>query len=351
LSTKIIKIIFAALLALPVQGATLLHGGQPRITIFSSRDDVKGMAAMVKGKVISYSAREEYDKKDLLGHAQDKSQATVRLYDAAGIDEGDTLFVIDDKNLIVAKMKVKTLFKSESFGEMLVGYGNFRLGKVGERVVRLAKNENSKYSYIYKARGDYYENTGKEGEAIEEYNLAIKLDPDNPNAHYALGLIYKKQGLYRFALREFQDSYAHMHQMYDKSDRFGLLRNMAEIMYKQVYESFTPARLRQEYREDGIRYCKEGLRIYSESGRLNYILGMFYSRWSNPNDKAAREAFLKAVEVDPSNSDAYLALSKLYYKHDNFSKARLYAEKALKADARNESARLWLKKIEEKQQK
>jgi tetratricopeptide (TPR) repeat protein len=122
-------------------------------------------------------------------------------------------------------------------------------------------------------------------------------------------------------------------------------------MFKQVYESFTPAQLRQEYREEGIKYCKEGLRIYSESGKLNYILGMFYSRWSTPDDKAAREAFLKAVELDPSNSDAYLALSKLYYKHENFTKARSYAEKALKADARNESAKLWLNKIEEKRQK
>ena len=348
---KIIISIAVFLLACPVRAATLLPEGSSRLTIFSSTTDTKGVTAVLKGKVISYSSRDEYDRNDLFGKAQDKRKATVRLYDAAGINEGDALFIIDNKNLIIGRMTVKSVFTSASFGEMLVGYGNLSLGTVGDRVVQRAADENSKYSYIHKARGDYYENTDREGEAIEEYSRAIKLDPDNPNAHLSLGLIYKKQGLYQFAFREFKDSYKHLNRMYDNEDKFELLRNMAEIRYSQVYESFMPEKLRQTYRDEGIRYCTEGLHIYPESERLNYLIGMFYARWREPDDKAARDAFLKVVELDPSNSDAYLVLSKLYYKHDNIGKARAYAEKALEADARSESARMWLKKIEERQQK
>ena len=65
----------------------------------------------------------------------------VRLYDAEGINEGDTLYVINDKNLVTAKMTVRTLFNSISFGPMLVGYGNFRLRSVGDRVVQRTEEE------------------------------------------------------------------------------------------------------------------------------------------------------------------------------------------------------------------
>jgi tetratricopeptide (TPR) repeat protein len=126
--------------------------------------------------------------------------------------------------------------------------------------------------------------------------------------------------------------------------------NMAEIRFKQVYETSIPNKLRAAYRNEGVKYCIEALKLYPESEKINFLLGMFYSRWEEPDDKKARDHFLKVIESDPMHSDANLALSKLYYKHDNADKARKYAEKAIEADARNESAQKWLKKIEEKGQ-
>jgi tetratricopeptide (TPR) repeat protein len=344
--TSIVLLFFAYSL----QAGMITPEGERRLKIFYSITDLQGWHGTLKGKVVSYSAKDEFDEKDLFGKAQDKSKATVRLYNTEGIKQGDFLYVINDQNLIIAKMKVRKLFKSDSFGEMLVGYGNFRLSSIGDRVVQRAEDEDSKYSYISKARGDYHENTGNEGEAIMEYNRALKLDRNNPNAHLGLGLIYKKQGLDQFAAHEFQEGYKYINQMYDNDDKFQLLENLAEIRYKQVYESFVSNKLRIKYRAEGIQYSSEALRIYPESERINYILGIFYSRWEDPDDKKARDCFLKVVEIDNSNADAYVALSKLYYKHDNIKKARLYAEKAIEADVRNESAQKWLKKIEEKEQ-
>jgi tetratricopeptide (TPR) repeat protein len=347
---RVIFGIAIALFAHSLQAAMILPAGGTRIKIFYSLTDVQGWHAALKGKVISYSSKNEHEGIDLFEKAQDKSAATVRLYSAEGIKSGDLLYVINQDNLITAKMKVRSVFRSAALGDMLVGYGNFRLSAVGDRVVQRADDEGSRYAFINKARGDYYNDTGSEGEAIMEYNRALKLDRNNPGAHLALGLIYKKQGMDQFAAHEFQEGYKNINRMYDNDDRFELLANMAEIRYKQVYESFISASLRSKYRGEGIKYSSEALQLYPASDRINFILGVFYSRWEDPDDKKARDCFLRVVEIDSSNADAYVALSKLYYKHDNMKKARLFAEKAMQADARNESAQVWLRKIEEKEQ-
>ena len=332
--------------AAAVHANMMVDEGQQRITVFATMMDRKGETAVLRGKVISYSAKDEYDKNDLFGSAQDKTKATVRLYDMQGVNEGDTLYVINDKNLVVARMKVRSVFKSVSFGSMLVGYGKFRLSSVGDRVVQLAEDENAKYSYIYKARGDYYDSTGEEGEAIREYRDALKADRNNPDAHFALGQLYLKQGIDQFAMKEFQESYRFIGRMYNKGDRFLLLRNMAEVRYREVYESFLPDALKDKYRDEAKKYCKQALGIYPESEKINYYLGVFLYRAPNPDDKKARDYFLKVIEVNPSNADAYVSLAELYARHDNPEKARMYADKALEADSTNPRARKMVKYLE-----
>lgn len=334
----------------PARAAMQLAGGDAPIKVFLSMTDTQGWYALQKGKIISYSSKDEYEAKDLFGRALDKSKATVRLASPEGIREGDTLYVINDSNLITAKMKVRTIFKSASFGYMLVGYGNFRLSALGERVVQRAEDNEAKYAYIYKARGDYYDSTGSQGEAIREYKNALKADSRNPSAHLALGLVYMKQGLDQFALRELQEGYRDIGRLYDNEDKFVLLKSLAEIHFKQVYETFVPQKLKEKYREEGIMACKEALAIYPQSDRINYYLGVFNYRSPNPDDKAAKDYLLRAAEINPSNAEAYVALSELYYRHENMAKARMYAEKAIDADHSNTRAQKMLKYIQSKEQ-
>jgi hypothetical protein len=348
---KPIAFIAALLMTATAASANMMvEEGRQRITVFSTMTDRKGEPAVLKGKVLSYSAKDEFDKEDLYGSAQDKTKATVRLYDMQGVNEGDTLYVINDKNLIVAVMKVRNVFKSVSFGSMLVGYGRFRLSSVGDRVVQMAESEDAKYSYIYKARGDYYDNTGEEGDAIREYKDALKVDRNNPDAHFALGQLYLKQGIDQFAMKEFQESYRYIGRMYDRGDRFLLLKNMAEVRYREVYESFLPDNLKDKYRDEAKKYCRQALEIYPESEKINYYLGVFNYRSPNPDDKKARDYFMKVLDINPSNADALVSLAELYNKHDNQDKARMYADKALEADSSNQRAQKVLKAIESKVQ-
>lgn len=334
--------------ATSVSANMIVEEGRQRIKVFSTMTDREGLTAVLKGKVLSYSAKDEFDKDDLFGSAQDKTKATVRLYNMEGVNEGDILYVINDKNLIVAKMKVRNVFKSMSFGDMLIGYGKFRLSSAGDRVVQMAEDENAKYSYIYKARGDYYDNTGEQGDAIREYKDALKVDRNNPDAHYALGMVYLKQGLDQFALKEFQESYRNIGRMYDKGDKFQLLQSIAEIRYREVYESFLPDRLKDKYRDDAKKICREALGIYPQSEKINYYLGVFNYRSPNPDDRKARDYFLKVIEINPSNADAYVSLAELYNRHENLEKARLYAGKAMEADSTNPRAQKMVKYLESK---
>ncbi|OHD65329.1 MAG: hypothetical protein A2176_15455 [Spirochaetes bacterium RBG_13_51_14] len=346
----LIGIALAIILAYPARSNMIMDENQARMKVFFTMTDTVGWYAVLRGKIVSYSSKDEFDENDLFGRSQDKSKATVRLYGGEGINVGDTLYVVNEKNLIVAKMTVRTMFRSKSFGDMLVGYGNFKLSSIGDRVIQREEDANAKYSFIYKARGDYYDNTGNRGEAIREYKTALTLDSNNPEAHLALGLIYWRQGLDQFALREFQESYRNIRRLYDNDDKQRLLASMAEIRFHQVYESFIPRKLREEYREEGIRFCKEALSVYPRSEKMNYYLGVFHFRSPNPDERAARDYFLKVVELNPSHADACVALAELYYRHDNMRKALLYAEKALQADRSNPRAQKMLKYLEAQHQ-
>ncbi len=338
------------LLVAPARSAVMVNARDTRMKVFFSMTDREGWYAVQKGKIISYSSKDEYDPKDLFGRALDKSKATVRLHDPEGINEGDILYVINDKNLITAKMTVRTVFTSLSFGPMLVGYGNFRLSSVGDRVIQRAEDDESRYAYIYKARGDYYENTGSQGEAIREYKKALHADKNSPGAHLALGLVYLKQGLDQFAHREFYKAYRNINRLYDNADKYLLLESMAEINFRQAYESFIPQKLKEKYRAEGIKACKEALRIYQKSEKMYYYLGVFSFQSSNPDDKAAKDYLLKVIDLNPVHANAYVALSELYYRHENMNKARMYAEKAIDADRANKRAQQMIKFIESREQ-
>ncbi len=318
-----------------------------RIKVFYHKEDGTGWLAVLKGITTAIGVRET--PSDALSKSvQDKSKVSVRLFNHEGVKAGDVLYVINDKNLIVARIEVKSVYYSKSFGYMLVGYGNLRLAQTGNRVIQRIEDQYSKYAYIYKSRGDYHQRMGDEAESISQYKKAIEMDRGNPEAHLVLGSLYLKSDLLQFAYREFQEAYANIGRLYDNEDRFELLKALAETRYREVYYTAIPDRLKKKYTDDGIRFAKEALAMYKDSKEINFYLGMFYFKSPEPSDKDARDLFMKVIELDPENVDAHVALSELYYRHRNKEKSRRYADEALRLDPANERAR-YLKQINEKE--
>jgi hypothetical protein len=334
--------IFAVISFLPVKGDAVnlrYEEGFRKTRVFYSEGSGKGWDAVMMGKVISIGTREDSHKKELFRVAQDKSKITVRLFNRDGVKEGDELFVVNKRNLVVGRINVKVVFKSYSFGPMLVGYGNYKAVNIGDNVVRRAEEEYSQYAFIYTARGRYFEQNGDPGRAIEHYKKAIQHDRGNPEAHLALGLVYLKDNMIPYAYKEFSEAYTRINRLYDREDKYTLLKSLVETRYRQVYEFSVPSILRKKYIDDGIRYAGEALELYPDSGEVNLYLGMFYYKNPDADDVKAKNQFLKVIEVDTMNTDAFVALAELYRKHNNRGKARFYAEQALKVDPYHQRAR------------
>jgi tetratricopeptide (TPR) repeat protein len=326
---------------LPVNANLKYENENLKMKIYFSYSDKVGQDAVVKGKIISISTSEIPPENELAGVIQDRTKVTVRLLDREGLHSDNTLYVIDANNLVVSKLQVKYIFENKTMGNMLIGYGNFSLSNNGYRVVKAVSDHKAGDSYIYKTRGDYYYRTGDKGKAIAEYKKAIEMDRDNPNPRLALGLVYYNDQIYNFAYAELYSAYKSISSLYDNQDRFTLLKSLAEIREIEAYRNVNLLENRIKFRNEGIKYCKEALKINKNSVEVNYLLGEFYLRKIGSiaeDDKLARDTFLRVVELDESHSMANTRLSELYMKHNNREKGLYYAKKAAESDPSNRKA-------------
>ena len=80
--------------------------------VFYHDADIEGWKAVIKGKIISIGMREDRGETDVFKSETDTSKAGVRLYSKEGIKNGDELFVINDKNLVIARLSVQSILKA-----------------------------------------------------------------------------------------------------------------------------------------------------------------------------------------------------------------------------------------------
>ncbi len=341
-------LIFA--ITLPCDGilamALRAHRPQEKIKVFYTESDSSGWTAVPRGEVHSIGVREDAHSQELMKFAQSNSRATVRLYSSEGLRKGDELFVVNARNLVVARIDVKLIYQDHSFGPMLIGYGNFRYAGVGFKVVQKVDDAYSKYAYIYKARGDYFKRNGEYAKAIELYKKSIEMDRRYPEAHSALGYLYLRDEMMPFAMKEFSEAYREIDRIYDNEEKYMLLKGLTTTRYRMAYEYTIPAADRKKYISEGIKYAEEALKIFPGSRDMNLYLGIFYYRGPEPQDVKAKNQFQKLLEIDPLNATACLALAELYRKHDNPQKARMYARKALEARPDSVEARRLLDSLQ-----
>jgi tetratricopeptide (TPR) repeat protein len=342
-----LSVITAIIFSAAADANMILDKSSSRVKIYQTQKLMDGWDAVVKGKITSISSMDTMDEKDLLGRAKDKYKATVRLYSVDGIKVGDTLYVVNNNNLIVAKLLVKNIFKSVSLGYMLVGYGNCRLAGVDYMVTQRVEDEFAKNAYVYKSRGDYYVNIGDYGKAITEYKKSLEMDKGSPETYIALGYVYLNQGVDRFAYHEFQEAYKRMNRLYDNEDKYLLLKGLVDVIYKEVYHtSNLNNAMKKKFISQGVTYCREALNVYKKSFEMNYYMAMFHYQGPETDHRVAKDYFLKVIELKPDHAESYAALSNLFFMHGNKDKARMYLDKALEIDKFNPDARRMLNKME-----
>lgn len=337
-------------LAANVNSANLyLAENEKNLTIYYSELDKIGEKAIMKGQVLSISNNPDLENLAIARYSGGKNMTTVRLYNATNLLKGDELLVINERNLVKARVIIYTVFESQSLGYLLTGHGNLRLVNEGDRVVQKVTSFCTEPSFATKAQGDYYLRNGNIDEAINYYNKVIAEDPNNAEAHIELGYIYLNKNLLLYADKEFRAGYKNLPRIFDRDDQYRLLSGLVTTTYKQVYELNMAQPNRDKLIAEGIKFSSETIKLNKESKEMYLILGNFYLKSAGGNDNQkteikARDAFVKVITLDPENIEALTALCEIYRKHNNQKKIDQYANQLLLADPTSQYARKLLNK-------
>jgi tetratricopeptide (TPR) repeat protein len=136
--------------------------------------------------------------------------------------------------------------------------------------------------------GDRYYQNGDLNQAMEEFNRALELDPENVNVHNSLGVCYGVLGAYEKAVKIFQAA--------------------AELAPDELMPAYN-------------------------IGLANLLIG---------NKEAALQSFLAAHEKDPQAFEPTFQVGRVYYESGKPKKARPFLEKATELTAENASVQRYL---------
>jgi Flp pilus assembly protein TadD len=322
----------------------IIEENQKFFQAYYTQGDAMGWNVELKGKILEKGTDLKIDS-NVSDKVQENTSASARLYNNIGVSLGDILYIVDINNLIVGKMTVSSIFKTDTFGYLVVGTGKLRLVNVGDRVVVRVYHNEKNNAFVYRGKGDISQELGESGKAISYYKNALNVDRNNPEAHLSLGYIYLNDDMLEYANSEFKEAEKQIRRLYDNEDRYYLYKGLTEVRFRQSYYIKTTANLRAKSIKEGIEYSKKALNIYPDSKEVNYYLGIFYYRNTESLEVLAKDQLLKAVSLDENNVEAFIALAELYDKHDNKEKAITYAEQVLKIDPANDRAKYIIKKL------
>lgn len=203
---------------------------------------------------------------------------------------------------------------------------------------------------------NYYDILGVSRVATESeikkayFTLARKYHPDRFPAGFGNeGLINEVFDLITTAYRTLIDPDAR--KRYDAqitegpSDSAEDLAKKADIKYRQGRTLF-----QQGMYEEAIIFLEEAIRLRRNKPDYYLLLAMAESKLP-AFKKKAEEDFLKAIELEPWNPEAYLGLGLLYLSEGLEIKAKKYIKKAVEIDPDHHQARAALEKLERNKEK
>lgn len=145
----------------------------------------------------------------------------------------------------------------------------------------------------YLSTGDQFRNSGLPEKAIEQYEKALEVDPENPAVYQRLG----------YALVESED--------YERAVR--TYRRYVELRPKdcQSHASLGFAYLKQQLTDQAIRSYEKALELCPDDPNAYINMGKAYREAGYLVEGA--EAFRRAIELNPDDIGAYESLGRLYW--------------------------------------
>jgi len=182
---------------------------------------------------------------------------------------------------------------------------NMQLLEDYNNAIRLNPNSAETYS----KRGNIYSRLKKYDEAMEDHNKAIELNPKNAGAYNNRGVVYN-------ALKEYEKA------MEDYNKAIELYSNSADIYNNRgnIYS--------------GLKKYDEAIEDYNKAIGLNPKFSMAYSNRGNvysilkENEKAITD-YNKAIELNPDYAEAYNNRGNIYSRLKKYDEAMEDYNKAI----------------------
>lgn len=160
----------------------------------------------------------------------------------------------------------------------------------------------------YRGRGRYYYDSGKYQEAIKDFDMAVKLNPQFVEAYDSLGNAYFKLGNYQEAIKNFSMAIELAPQDADFYYNRGIAYRKTGNYQQAAHDLNTAINLNPQYAE-----------AYFGIGNIYFTLGDYHH---------AKDSFIKAVMSRPRYAEAYHNLGNAYSQLGYNEEAKRSYEKA-----------------------
>lgn len=167
---------------------------------------------------------------------------------------------------------------------------------------------------------------GEKEHAIDLFNQAFEIDPNNLEAHQGIATAY-------FVSKQYQEAAEHFKRASHIDPRQGKTLINLGAVYNRLGDY-----------QKAIEVLRSGLRKERNSSEGYYNMGYAQRKLGQPG--MAVSAYREAIRLDPKMIDAHQNLANIYLGMGNYQQAKTEFRNALKMDPDFERAKAGLKKCE-----
>jgi tetratricopeptide (TPR) repeat protein len=195
-------------------------------------------------------------------------------------------------------------------------------------LVNIALSYDDQLSEAYAIRGSYYHQTGKSEMAIEEYNKASNLNPNDWMAYFGKGGLYSLNDIV-MSIDNFQKAAS-----LNRGEQL-------PVILRQIGNQFSGA----GFSEESYYYWKEALNLDGDSSKYYYCL--WGDEFNHGNFEKAIKYITKAYSLDTTvyQMDSFFNLAYTHLFLGNYNESLKYINKhieRLKAIGATEISGMWI---------